>query len=70
MNNTPRPHDELSNDARRLQLLLPHNSARSAEETACGQPITAERAEAAEKEWLLSNTPRPYDEISNDVRSR
>jgi hypothetical protein len=49
MNNTPRPHDELSNDARRLQLLLPHNSARSTVETGCGQRLTAERAEDAEK---------------------
>jgi hypothetical protein len=38
--------------------------------TACGQKVTAERAEDAEKEGLLSDTPRRHDETWNDARWR
>jgi len=81
LNNTPRPHDEPSNDARwrkpqassgpsSAPCPSPHNSARSAVETACGQPITAERAEDAEKAGSLNDTPGSHDETWNEARWR
>ena len=48
--------------------LSPHNSARSAVSTACGQPITAERAEDAERAGSLNNTSRPHDGVWNEAR--
>ena len=78
VNYTPRPHDETSNNARSRQNTRPapssvpcpspHNSARSAVETACrSQRRTAETAEDAES---LNNTPRPHDETSHGARWR
>jgi len=80
LNKTPRPHDETWNDARWRQNTRPapssapcpspHNSARSAVETACGQKVTAEDAEDAERTGALNHNPRPHDGPWNDARSR
>jgi hypothetical protein len=80
LNETSTPHDEPWNDARWRQMApehsswfssgpcpSPRNSARSAVETACGQPITAEDAEKAES---LNETSTPNDEPWNDARWR